>query len=203
MDFELFKCPEQIKEQDRSQVLSLLEETDPPLAKVKNTFASRMALKKLLERHKVNTQLKNLTITNHLFLTHFPNFLVSISHSKFYAAAALGETNHYRSVGIDLELCSRKIANGAERHFINIEDSFAPEVTPLQKWCMKEAAFKALSPLISDYPLNKSLVLKDIAFDQYYFGLPLFAKKIGEVSLETKKFDGQHFLLACAWISKL
>ncbi|WP_280724667.1 4'-phosphopantetheinyl transferase superfamily protein [Kitasatospora sp. MAA4] len=77
----------------------------------------------------------------------------SISHSQGVAVALAGPAEHFRTVGIDLELSGPPLAAA---HLVlgpaesGLLDPAAPDATErlLALYSAKEAAFKALSPLV-------------------------------------------------------
>lgn len=108
---------------------------------------SRTALKKLLQNENlvVNDLKSDLTLVNHRELPHFPQFLTSLSHTKEIGAAVLVNRLLVMGIGIDVEWGDREIKAGAEKFFINKQDQH--QLSPIELWTAKEAAFKALSPL--------------------------------------------------------
>lgn len=110
-------------------------------------YNSRMALKTLLEGHGHNiAELKvDLALENFQNLIHFPEYLTSLSHTRGAGAAVLAHKNNFLSLGIDIEWSDRIFKPEAQRFFRNPLDS--PYENSLELWTMKEAAFKALSPL--------------------------------------------------------
>ncbi|MFF2352701.1 4'-phosphopantetheinyl transferase [Kitasatospora sp. NPDC058115] len=77
----------------------------------------------------------------------------SISHSQGVAVALAGPAARYRTLGVDIELCgpptaaAHLVLNRGERHLF---DRSAPDAADrlLALYSAKEAAFKALSPLL-------------------------------------------------------
>jgi phosphopantetheinyl transferase (holo-ACP synthase) len=172
-------------------------ENSPSKIKACNTFLSRYALVQLLqeELNQIITfeeykDLKKLEIENHLNLVHYPNYLVSISHTKNVATAIIANVKDYKSIGIDLEFSSRVINSKITkfyRHDNDIEDD------DLLLWSKKEAAFKALFPL---WMHDKTFVLKDIWVKDNEFGLLIDEEIKGHFQVDKASND----LLVCVAI---
>ncbi len=131
----------------------------PSKKRASHHYTSRLALLEALQNCGLN-QFENysdLGIVNHHHMEEAKNALVSLSHTNEFAMAAATYCEEIKSIGVDLENCSREIKPGIEKFFINEEDEIK---STLHLWCIKEAAFKAISPLYKD---DKQLVLKDIA----------------------------------------
>jgi len=127
---------------------------------------SRMALKKLLNNKGLEVlDLKlDLALNNYRELPHYPQFYISLSHTKEIGAAVLVEKTYVCGIGIDIEWEQRTIKPGAEKFFIHLEDRH--NLRPIELWTAKEAAFKALSPL-GTYP--GTLVLSKIIIQNNNF----------------------------------
>ena len=118
----------------------------------KHSRAARYALSKLTK----NTGPEDLDIHNHQYLKSDKFTLVSLSHTKDLACAATATRDEIQSIGIDIELTHRAVKPGIEKFYRNSSDQIRDN---LLLWSLKEAAFKAISPL---YKGEKVLVLKDI-----------------------------------------
>lgn len=112
---------------------------------------SRWCLKKL-------TQEENLNISNHLHMEESREKLVSVTHTKELAAGALCTNPEVKSVGIDIEWSDRRMREGSFKYFVTCESELEIH-SPLEIWCIKEAAFKAYSPFHDEN--KKILVLTD------------------------------------------
>ena len=142
---------------------------------------SRYALTRL-------TNTDEYEIIDHLYLKNHPNLLVSISHTKGLGCAFICDRKEVKSIGIDIEWTSRLIKKGIEKFFLRDEDS--KELNNLELWCIKEAAFKAHSPL---YTGEKTLVLKDFIINK---GSVFFMnKEIGSYHLEYNQIDNKELLI--------
>ena len=144
-------------------------------------YTSRKALLWCLAQQGIPAQIEHLDIVNHHHLANYPQILVSLAHTDCYGAAVIGQQHEYRSLGIDIELQSRLLKPETQKMFVNRDDDF-DQLLPL--WCQKEAAFKALSPLVPEMNLTKPLVLKDIWICNERFGL-IPDQEIGKVKLLT------------------
>lgn len=116
---------------------------------------SRVALAKAFAQFDPQgAALEKWDITNHHVLQERPWALVSLSHSFNHTHSmavvgiGLGHTDQLRSIGVDCEWAQRQLPQGWERHILqNEERELLGPLTPLEIWCAKEAAFKALWPL--------------------------------------------------------
>jgi len=108
---------------------------------------SRLALKKLLELkgHQVLDLKTDLALLDFQNLPKYPEYLISLSHTKGAGASVLALKQDYLSLGIDIEWSDRHFKAEAQKFLRHPEDSMNDNL--LELWTMKEAAFKALSPL--------------------------------------------------------
>ncbi|MGZ3788620.1 MAG: 4'-phosphopantetheinyl transferase superfamily protein [Bacteriovorax sp.] len=108
---------------------------------------SREALRRLLEKrgHEILDLKQDLELINYQHLKKFPEYLTSITHTRGAGASVLANKSDYLSLGIDIEWSDREMKPEAQRFFCHPEDSAVEN--KLKLWTMKEAAFKALSPL--------------------------------------------------------
>jgi 4'-phosphopantetheinyl transferase EntD len=140
-------------------------------------------------------------IKNHLHIQGHPEQLVSLSHTKTHAIAMMGLTPSYKSIGVDIERLDRPIKKESQKYFEREEDEFEhPTHRNLYLWCIKEACFKALSPLIQGHGEFKvrQLLLKDIWVSKNKFG---YSDEIfGTFETEIVEFDGNDFLVSFAFI---
>jgi 4'-phosphopantetheinyl transferase EntD len=102
---------------------------------------SRIALRDALNEAGLEVSPQDLKLTNFSTLEKFPNLTISLSHTKTAAAALIADKSSYKSVGIDIELCGRKIKPEIIERISSPHDH---DEDPLKLWCAKEAAFKAL-----------------------------------------------------------
>ena len=158
--------------------------------KEKNFHLSREALKSCLREYRPDGQWeksKSLEIVNYHYLLADDQLRVSLSHTGQVGAALLCHCNEASSVGIDIEFAHRHISSGASRFFKNPKDKwdYQKKGEILWAWSLKEAAFKALSPLIN-YNEKRPLLLKHIWIYADEFGLGLCDEPIGKLQ---KKHD--------------
>ena len=146
---------------------------------------------------------EDLTIVGHTYLENHPKMTVSLSHSRKVGAALLADRDLYPSVGIDIEFLDRKVANGAEKYFINEDDGVEVWEDSLKTWTLKEAAFKALSPFIGEFNWPKVLVLKDIWINGGQFGLLGNSEVLGKVFSENRELNEQEILVSFAFLNPL
>lgn len=147
-------------------------------------YTSRLALQGALKMVSERDFLEynELEIINHQYLKEDQKILVSISHTNDFAVASVSDSSEFSSIGVDLELSTREIKEGIQKFYINEFDQIK---NTLKLWCIKEAAFKAISPL---YKGEKTLVLKDInIFNDGTFHLDQFEELSGFWKLESKE----------------
>lgn len=143
-----------------------------------------------------NIEYKDLEIVDYLYLKKAPQYKVSISHTEEFGAAAASDSEDILSVGIDIELQQRSMRAGSEKYFVNEQDM---ETSSLKLWVLKEAAFKALSPLVkNEFP---HLLLKNIWIRGNHFGICPSDKILGDIRLEKVNQYGKDFYQALAWIN--
>ena len=138
---------------------------------------------------------EDLTIEKHLHLKSAPNIKVSISHTDGAAAAMICESESTISIGIDIEWSCRQVKPGIEKFFINEADDC--QINKLENWCIKEAAYKAYSPIYND---EKVLVLKDFTIKDNAFYI--CDKYIGDYEVEYQEIDGREIIITKAHICK-
>ncbi len=160
----------------------------------KNVYSklSRVALFNSLKNITSNPNFDDLQISRHLHLTNFPDYKVSLSHTKDISCALLSNCPNYQSIGVDIEWESRLVKPGIEKFYINENDT--EKLTKLEVWMAKEAIFKAISPL---YKGDKVLVLKDIAIDEESFKCFNFK---GSFEFYSKNISNKNIKIAIAWV---
>ncbi len=159
---------------------------------------SRLALKKLIENEgfSVKDLKSDLILESYQQLPHYPEFITSISHTKGAGAAVLGLKNEYLSLGIDIEWSNRLLKDEAQRFFRHQADSNYEN--NLELWTMKEAAFKALSPL--GHP--GVLVLSKIIIQNGIFWSEAKPNLKGEIQTSKIIFDKKEMVMSIATITK-
>lgn len=173
----------------------------PSPSRARDFYNSRMALLHgLQESEPIFNELTidKLEIENHTHLKDFPEYKVSLSHSRNTGAAIFTKDSSIRSVGIDIELISRPIKAGIEHY---LEHPLDLPHSPLQLWVIKEACFKAAAPF---YQQRKSgpLVLKDFWVKEDCFGLFEEQEIIGRFALNIEQHFDDEFWVAKAWLEK-
>jgi phosphopantetheinyl transferase (holo-ACP synthase) len=164
-----------------------------------NSFTnSRNALKNLLiQKNEVVNDLKSdLTLLNFRELPTYPLYYVSLSHTKELGAAVIALKKTVKGIGIDIEWESRNIKPGALKFFVNPADSH--ELSLIELWTAKEAAFKALSP-IGTYP--GVLVLSKIIIQGNRFFTELEPELSGVVTTTNEFIGEKKFIRSIAIIN--
>jgi phosphopantetheinyl transferase (holo-ACP synthase) len=137
------------------EIPETVKELYPGKKRVRLHYTSRLALINAINSDEFKTY-EDVEIENHQFLKRDPSIKVSLSHTDHKALASVSSCEEVLSIGVDLESEDRPIKEGIKKFYIRDEDEIENE---LELWCIKEAAFKAISPL---YKGDKRLVLKDI-----------------------------------------
>lgn len=170
-------------------------ESDPELFNKNNYYAyysSRLALLRCLIENFGEIPLNRLEIENHHHLKHFKHLLCSLSHTQYdvgeyISAACLSHKNEFQSVGIDIEKIDRPIKTGVLERISHPDDYSCKAI---ESWVRKEAAFKALSPLLESGPVSK-----EIKIAQDYFE---FSHYSGVFEAHSLEHNGSEFLIAFA-----
>jgi phosphopantetheinyl transferase (holo-ACP synthase) len=154
-------------------------------------YNSRMALKLLMESSHgaIVPSIDDLTLINFINLKNYPEYMISLSHTKKVGAAIVGKISKFRGVGVDIEWKNRPIKNGATKYFQN---EFDETMEPLELWVMKEAAFKALHSL----KLTETELLKKIVINKNTFYPIAHPVVVGQIQL----FIENELMIACAAI---
>jgi phosphopantetheinyl transferase (holo-ACP synthase) len=143
-----------------------------------------------------------LEIDNHLHIKDAPHLLASLSHTKDVAAAVIGTANdQLLSVGIDLEWAERKLKPGMEKFFINEHDDIE-KYQGLELWSLKEAAFKAISPLLVNWSYQR-FVLNHIWIKGLEFGLIGNQQSIGCLHLKKEMHRDRQLIISLAELIKV
>jgi len=93
-----------------------------------------------------------------------PGHIFSVSHTKDCALVASAQAEKFKGIGVDIERVHRTIKVDSEKYFLNSDDSFQGSL--LEKWCVKEACFKALSNSGEAIKLLQEAVVID---NNFYF----------------------------------
>jgi 4'-phosphopantetheinyl transferase EntD len=85
--------------------------------------------------------ISDLIIKDYHSLEKWPEFTLSLSHSKTRGAALLAKKENYLSVGIDIEEEERHIKEAILKRVTHPNDL---SLRNIELWCLKEAVFKCL-----------------------------------------------------------
>lgn len=108
----------------------------------KNGFLlSREALIGALKEAHIQANISDLVLDGYSTLPRFPQFTISLSHTKECGAAVIADRQSFRSVGIDIEQEERVVKDSIVERVSNPHDT---SLRNIELWCLKEAAFKAL-----------------------------------------------------------
>ncbi len=135
---------------------------------------------------------EKLEIINHHYLKNWPQFKVSLSHTSEMAMACISDK--VESIGIDLEKSDRPLSQDQYKYFKNDLDD--PSIEPLKLWIIKEAAYKALSPLV---PSEDKLVLGKIPIYDNSFHYKDFK---GQYLFEKIDLENKIYFFSIAYLAK-
>lgn len=169
------------------------------ISATKDAFTnSREALARLLinEGRQIQEIKQDLELIDFQNLKNFPEYLTSISHTRGAGAAVLAKKENFYSLGIDIEWIDRVMKPEAQKFFRHPEDSLYENL--LELWTMKEAAFKALSPL--GFP--GVLVLSKIVIQNGVFFTNEKPELKGQIESYQKEIDGRKLFVSIASIKK-
>ena len=167
----------------QGEIPSHVLESYPGEKRARLHYTARLALIKSIQ-DKNFEDYKDLDIENHQFMKNDQQIKVSLSHADHKAMATTTTDSLILSIGVDLEREDREIKKGIKKFYIIDNDELD---SPLELWCVKEAAFKAISPL---YKGDKKLVLKDITVKKSgAFTLELNPNLNGHWKLERKSAE--------------
>ena len=76
--------------------------------------------------------------------------------------AVCAKNEDFQGIGCDVEKEARKIPANSDHHFMNTQDKCS--YTALERWCIKEACFKALSNANIKIKLLKEVLINDDSF---------------------------------------
>ena len=131
--------------------------------------AGRFALREILKRF----GLENLELLPKIGKRYIqlPGCQVSIAHTDTYAVAIASNAPEILSLGVDIEDERREVISTL-RERICIDHYDGEKRDPLEIFCIKEATFKALSPLLDGVPLSfKDARIQDDSNDHFEVSL--------------------------------
>lgn len=156
--------------------------TEGEVQRTPQYLTSRSALKEALEELTGNQWHEDqLKIKDYHRLIEQPEILVSLSHTSEYGAAVVSNDDKIIGLGIDIESKDRTFNPKIEKFFRNERDDQNEASRLLELWTMKEAAFKAISPISLNFTKKSPLVLKDIWVKGHAFGID--ENNLGKVEL--------------------
>lgn len=138
-------------EWDQLIKISLGEGINPN--RVNGFLLAREALIKCFNDRGIKVSIKELELARYHQVIKFPQFTVSLSHTKECGAALIADRNAYRSVGIDIERETRQVKDSVSQRVSHPQDE---QLRKIELWCLKEAVFKTL--------MNTELFEKNVEF---------------------------------------
>lgn len=115
--------------------------TDVHPHRVKGFLLAREALLEAFKVFGKDLTPSKLKLQNYHQTKSFPEFTLSLSHSKEMGAAILASRTDFISVGIDIENEQRIVKDSIWSRVSHPQDV---SLRKIELWCLKEAAFKAL-----------------------------------------------------------
>ncbi len=196
---ELFQSALPIDREASMKIGKLLKKAHPQ--RILSYYNSRMALLNCLANYGIKSSFGHLNIIDHHHLEHFPEYLVSISHTRDIGASVIAKIEKYSSIGLDIELSSREIPPNSERYYHSKAD-ILERATQLDIWCIKEAAYKAISS--SNREVNPPLTMAKIWINEKEgrFGIGQSFDSIGQYHCNKESFSGEELVIAYAAIHK-
>jgi len=132
---------------------------------------------------------KDLEISKHHHLTHHPEVLVSLTHTRGAGAAVTAlMSSDLKGIGIDIEKKSRLLRPEVLSKISHHPQEESP--TGIHLWTAKEAAFKAVSPF---WQQSKTFILKDILVEGDTFSV----KQLGNGTLRWFEWNDYLLCVAC------
>lgn len=105
-------------------------------------YSSRHSLWENLRKIDPEASLEKLQLKNYGELLHYPDVVISLSHSAIAGASALALKKEYVSIGIDIEPLERIVKASILGRVTTEKDV---KLAPLSIWCLKEAIYKCVS----------------------------------------------------------
>lgn len=102
---------------------------------------ARSSLRDCLSSVQLNCPILSLQLINYSQIKSFPQFTISLSHTKNCGAAFIAERKIFRSIGIDVEHEERIVKDSVLERIKNPLDV---KLRNIELWCLKEAVFKTL-----------------------------------------------------------
>lgn len=130
-----------------------------------------------------------------------PSVLVSISHTDEIGAAIIAKDELMKSIGLDIEKSSRMISNEMKKFFSTNFD-ITTNLSNLDIWCIKEAAYKAIYPLKKTINDGTSLLLSKIWIDNssQTFGIISSRNIVGNYQCDNFTYQHQSLIVSKAFI---
>jgi 4'-phosphopantetheinyl transferase EntD len=136
-----------------------------------------------------------MEIINHHYVVNVPGTLVSLSHTKDMAVAIIAKQGDIFSIGVDIERVDRPVKAELVSKFKNEKDD--QTLSDLELWVLKEACFKALSPVYKRLHLKRTLILKDIIIKDKNHAI-IVNQKNAQIELELELNQQEQHYIAIA-----
>ena len=109
--------------------------------RIEGFLRSREALLQGMSDFGIQLKVQELKLEGFYRLIGYPDFTLSLSHSKEAGAVLIAKTAEFLSVGIDIEDEKRIVKDTVLARISHPHDV---SLRKIELWCLKEAAFKAL-----------------------------------------------------------
>jgi 4'-phosphopantetheinyl transferase EntD len=157
--------------------------------------AARLALYDAIQELGKKINFEQMEIINHHYVVNVPGTLVSLSHTKDMAVAIIAKQGDIFSIGVDIERVDRPVKAELVSKFKNEKDD--QTLSDLELWVLKEACFKALSPVYKRLHLKRTLILKDIIIKDKNHAI-IVNQKNAQIELELELNQQEQHYIAIA-----
>lgn len=110
--------------------------------RINEFLSARTLLLEFLQEKRASIHFDEMEEISHQKLKNFPEFTFSFSHTKDKVALVIADSKEHPYLGIDIEKIDRPLPESITRYLDHPEDDLE---TGLEKWTIKEAAFKYFS----------------------------------------------------------
>lgn len=154
-------------EQFKKAMTDLKFEKKMSASRILEIFYSRLCLKILLKKKGIHLLWRDLGLNENFRLHQLAKLPISMSHTKELSIAVVAKDESIESIGVDIEEANRQISQKVVSFMSHPKDENLPEI---QRWCLKEAAYKCFSHSSKPIRMKELVVTSDeIKCPQYGF----------------------------------
>lgn len=157
----------------------------------KEYIFAREALRIIFDSINRPLRISNLVLKGHHHLEGYPEYTISLTHTKEAGAAVVGLRSEYVSVGIDIENKNRVVKTAIIERISHPCDE---KLESIEIWCLKEAIFKCL---MNTDQFDRPFEFSEIQIQKKYWNHPPSGLR-GEWLLEIK----DDLVLAVAFLKR-